>query len=263
MGLKPLYDPSLGTMRVVGLMSGSGTNLRKILEHQERLREKEGRYIYQMVAIFSDNAESRAREIGRDYDLPVIIHDLRAFYQKRGAPRTDLKLREEFDQLTVKMLSVFEARVAVYGGYMSLATKPLIDAFIGVNVHPADLSVEENGTRKWTGAHAVLDQIKAGEKFLRSTTHLIEPECDMGRIFMISEPMPVEIPPEADLSDPKQLQKIADYNQERLKEKGDWVIFPRTIEEIARGHFQVDEQGNFYYQGKPIPRGIRLEELEG
>ena len=262
MALRPLYDPSQGTMRIVGLMSGSGTNIRKILEYQEELKQREGRYIYQMVCIFSDNAESRAVEIGKDYDLPVIVHDISSFYKKRGAPRTDLKLREEFDQLTVKMLSVFEAKVAVYGGYMSLATKPLIDAFIGVNVHPADLSVEENGTRKWTGAHAVLDQIKAGEKFLRATTHLIEPECDMGRIFMISEPVKVEIPEGADLTDPDQLKKIADHNQNRLKEKGDWVIFPKTIEEIARGNFQVDESGNFYYKGKPIPKGIKIEQIK-
>jgi len=261
MALKPLHNPSDGVLRVVGLMSGSGTNLRKILEHQERLKQTEGSYLFQMVAIFSDNAASKALEIGRDYDLPVIVHDLGSFYKKRNAPRSDLKLREEFDRLTVQMLSVFKARVAAYGGYMSLATSELINAFIGVNVHPADLSIEINGRRKWTGAHAVRDQIQAGEKFLCATTHLIEPACDMGRIFMISKPLAVEIPKDADLKDPARLQKIADQNQERLKQNGDWVIFPKTIEEIARGNFQQDESGKFYYQGKPIPKGIRLEQI--
>ena len=261
MALKPLHDPAHGSLRVVGLMSGSGTNLRKIIEHQERLKAREGKYLFQMVAIFSDNAESKAPEIGKDYDLPVLIHDLGSFYKKRNAPRSELKLRDEFDRITVQMLSVFKAKIAAYGGYMSLATRELLNAFIGVNVHPADLSIEINGRRKWTGAHAVKDQIAAGEKFLCASTHLIEPECDMGKIFMISKPVAVEIPKGADLKDPAQLQKIADHNQERLKQKGDWVIFPRTIEEISRGNFAQDDSGRFYYQGKPIPRGIRLEQV--
>lgn len=262
--LKPLHHPRQGILRVVGLMSGSGTNLRKIIEYQEKLRQKEGKYLYQVVAIFSDSWQSRAVEIGKDYDLPVLIHDLKAFYQKLNAPRTDLKLREKFDQMTVEMLKPFKAKVAAYAGYMSLATKPLIQAFLGVNVHPADLSIpgEKKGTRRWTGAHAVLDQILAGEKFLRSTTHLIEPACDMGKIFLISKPLPVQIPQGADLSDQAQIQKIADANQELLKQFGDWVIFPKTLEEIARGNFQIDSQGKFYYRGKPIPNGIKLEELE-
>jgi len=259
MALKPLYDPGQGVMKVVGLMSGSGTNLRKILEYQEKLKAKEGRYVFQMAAIFSDNAASKALEIGKDYDLPVIIHDLGSFYIKAGAPRSDMKLREEFDRLTVKALSIFGAKVAAYGGYMSLATKELINAFVGVNVHPADLSVQEKGKRKWCGGHAVMDQIASGEKELRATTHLIETECDMGRIFMISRPVPVEIPAGADLKDPVQLRKISDANQDRLKQNGDWVIFPATLEELARGNFSVDHRGMFHYKGKPIPRGVRLE----
>jgi len=262
MALKALHNPKQGVLRVVGLMSGSGTNLRKILEYQEKIKAREGKYLYQLVAIFSDNYQSKAGEIGRDFEIPVIIHDIESFYKKRGAPRSDLKLREEFDRMTVKMLSPFKAKVAVYGGYMSLATQPLISAFIGVNVHPADLSIEEGGKRRWTGGHAVRDQILAGEKYLCSTTHLIEPECDMGKIFMISNPVEVQIPEGADLKDPEQLQEISDRNQERLKEYGDWVIFPKTIEEIARGNFQTDERGNFYYQRKRIRKGIRLNELK-
>lgn len=262
MALKPIHDPKSGVLRVLGLMSGSGSNLRKIIEHQEQLREREGGCLFQMVAIFSDNAASKALEIGKEHDLPVIIHDIGSFYKKHRAPRSDLTLREKFDQLTVEMLSVFKAEVAAFGGYMSLATRPLIRAFTGVNVHPADLSVLESGKRKWTGGHAVRDQVSAGAKILRATTHLIEPECDMGRIFMISKPLAVAVPEGLDPKDPAQLQKIADYNQDRLKENGDWVIFPRTIEEIARGNFQRDESGAFYFKGVPVPDGARLDELE-
>ena len=259
MKLRPLHDPAQGPLRVVGLMSGSGTNLRRILEHQERLAREEGKPVFEVAAIFSDTWNSKAVEIGRDHDLPVVVRDLRAWLKKRGVSRGDLKRREEFDRATVQALSPYPAPVAAYAGYMSLATLPLIQAWLGVNVHPADLSVAlADGRRKWTGAHAVRDAIAAGEKFLRSSTHLVEEECDMGRLFMISAAVPVEIPPGVDLSDPQALEGVASQNQERLKEKGDWVIFPQTLEAIGRGHFQVDEHGRFYFQGRPAPQGLRL-----
>jgi folate-dependent phosphoribosylglycinamide formyltransferase PurN len=240
-------------------MSGSGTNIRRILEHQQKLFEEEGRLIYEIVALFADTWDSNAPEIARDYDLPVVIRDIEAWYKKKGAKKSDLKLREEYDRENIKALSVFEAKVAIYGGYMSLVTRPLIEAFIGINVHPADLSVMQGKTRKWTGAHAVLDAIKAGEKTLRASTHLVEMECDMGRLFMISAPLKVEIPDGADLGDPKVLEEVSDKNQDRLKEAGDWVIFPKTIEAIARGEFQMDDKGKFHHLNKPIPTGLIMD----
>jgi hypothetical protein len=76
---------------------------------------------------------------------------------------------------------------------------------------------------------------------------------------MISPPLAVELPPGADLSDPAALGRVADANQDRLKRAGDWVVFPRTIEEIARGNFGRNEDGTVYYRGEKSPGGVRLE----
>jgi len=113
--------------------------------------------------------------------------------------------------------------------------------------------------RKYTGDHAVLDAILAGEVTVASSTHIIEAEVDMGRMLMISAPIEVNLPPGADLSDREVAMRISDEHQERLKEKGDWVIFPKTVEDIARGKFAEDENGLLHYEGKPIPEGIRLQ----
>jgi folate-dependent phosphoribosylglycinamide formyltransferase PurN len=258
MKLKKLHDPEHGILRVVGLMSGSGTNLRKILEHEEALRKKEGSSPYNVVAIFSDNHASCAAEIGRDYNLPVIIRDIKAYYQAHGLPRRDLALRAGFDRETVEVLSCFKARCAVYAGYMSIASGVLTGAFLGVNVHPADLSVTVNGKRRWVGDHTVLEAIKAGEKTICSTTHLIEPEVDGGRILMISRPLEVQIPSHKNIENPMDVKEIARNNQERLKKEGDWVIFPKTIEYLSRGFYETDTGGNLYYNGRLIPSGLRL-----
>jgi folate-dependent phosphoribosylglycinamide formyltransferase PurN len=256
--LRPLHDPSMGPLRIAGLMSGSGSNLRRILERERALAAERGASPFRVVAIFSDTWGSKATELGRDFDLPVVVRDIAAFYAARGKPRRDMVLRAEFDATTVETLRPFQARAAAYAGYMSVATAPLIGEFLGVNVHPADLSVEEHGRRKFVGDHAVRDAILAGRKELRSTTHIIEPIVDGGRLLVISPPVPVAVPPGAVLTDKAVAKRVAQQHQERLKEAGDWVVFPRTLEWIADGRIAQDERGVLHFDGKPIPHGIRM-----
>ncbi len=253
-----LHDPSKGPLRVVGLMSGSGTNIRKIIEHQHTLARNEGTSPFEMVVLFSDTWNSNATKIGTEWDIPVITRDISGFYAKRGKKRSDLSIRPEFDWETAKALSPYDVKVGVYGGYMSVATAPLIKAFLGINVHPADLSIEQGGKRKYTGDHAVRDAIAAGEKTIAASTHIIEEAVDEGPLFMISPPLSVILKKEWDLSDPEDLSEAEFMNQGRLKEHGDWVIFPKTIEYLARGRFGRDDAGLLYFDGEPIPKGLKL-----
>ena len=258
--IKPIHSPEEGPLKLVGLMSGSGTNIRKILEYQIKLEKQAATSPFRMVVIFTDNANSNASKIGMEYDIPVITRDIAGFYAKRGKKRSDLSIRPEFDAETVKALSPFEVKVGVYGGYMSVATAPLIHAFLGVNVHPADLSIEEKGKRKFTGDHAVRDAIAIGEKTIAATTHIIEDAVDQGPILMISIPLPVIIKKEWDLSNPAHLKEAEEFNQERLKENGDWLIFPKTIEYLAQGRYGRDETGTLYCDGRLIPHGVRYSD---
>ena len=157
MKLTRLHDPETGPMRVVGLMSGSGSNIRKILDFERQLKVERGISPFNLVVLFSDNIKSNAAVIGKDYDLPVVVRDIRGFYKARKKPRRDLEVRAEFDADTVKALAPYGVTAAAYGGYMSIATAPLINAYLGVNVHPADLSLTEGDKRKYTGDNAVRD----------------------------------------------------------------------------------------------------------
>lgn len=256
--LKPIFDPVGAPMRVAAFMSGSGTNLEKILEHQERLARERGRSPFEVAVIFSDNAKSRALAIAAAHDIPAVMRDIGAFYARRGRPRSDLSIRAEFDSMTVEALKPHGARFAAYAGYMSVASPVLVRAFFGVNVHPADLSVETGGKRKWVGGHAVRDAVAAGEKTIASSTHIIEDTVDGGRILMISKPVPVEVPPGADLRDKTVLRNAEESNQSRLKVQGDWIVFPLTLEYIADGRFSTDEKGTIHFDGRPVPKGLRL-----
>lgn len=253
-----LYNPAQGPMQVAGFMSGSGSNLRKIIEHERELAQRHGQAPYHVAVIFSDNPKSNAAAIGTEYKLPVIIHDIKQFYQERNKPLRDLAVRAEFDQYTVEALTPHHIAAAAYAGYMSIATSVLINAYLGINVHPADLSIMQNGQRKYTGLHPVRDAILAGEPELRSTTHLVSEQVDGGKILMISEALPVTINNFSSLSRTEQ-NTIADTYQNQLKEIGDWVIFSKTLEYLATGRFAQDDAGQLYCDQQPIPHGLKLE----
>lgn len=273
MTIKKLHDPDEGQMRIVGLMSRSGSNLRKIIEQEKTLEKEKGYSPYHVAVIFTDNYESKATELGKDYDLPIIVRGIKSFYAVRGKPRKDLIIRAEYDSETVKALAPYDAKVAAYAGYMSIATKPLINAYLGLNVHPADLSIlNPNGTRKYVRHNTIYDAIINHEESIRSTVHLIDSGVDLGPMLMRSSPLSIDY---AELSDSllelklnksyacKKIKEIANKYQELLKQNGDWMIYPKTILYLAEGRFGMDDLGHLYFDDKPIPNGITLEEIIG
>jgi folate-dependent phosphoribosylglycinamide formyltransferase PurN len=166
-----------------------------------------------------------------------------------------LTARKEFDSVAGRLIKAFDIDVIALGGYMSYTTLGKC-----VNVHPADLSIlAPDGNRKYVGDHAVFDAIAAGETVLRSSTLWTDRGIDTGPLLMVSDPIKVELPVplESLLSDRKRLIQVAEKHQQRLKELGDWRIFPRTIEMIGRGRFALDEFSRVYLDSRPVPEGYR------
>lgn len=258
--------------RVCGFMSGSGTNLIRIIEHQYELQDKLGKPVYEVVLIFSDNKNSRAEEISSEHDIPYVCRDINEFYRSRGYEnKKDLSLRPEFDRETVETIREYRADVIALAGYMSIVTEPLLNVYPGriFNVHPADLSIKtEDGKRKFTGLHAVRDAILAGNRELRASTHVVRQEVDYGEVILISKPVPVEIPSELTLEElrrpeyAKRLSQLAEMHQDRLKNVGDWVIYPKTLELFARDRIRLDGRGNVFLDGRRFENGIRWEVFE-
>ncbi|MFO7783749.1 MAG: formyltransferase family protein [Thermodesulfobacteriota bacterium] len=265
MDLIPLFDPVKAgrPMRVAAFMSGSGTNIVKLLELEKTLREEEGTSPFEVVFVFSDRSDgaSRGEAIGLEHGLPYASYDIRAFHRLRGLCRSvntpeGLAAREAFDRVPGLLTRAFEIDVIALGGYMSYTTLKGC-----VNVHPADLSIKNpDGTRRYVGDHAVVDAIAAGETELRSSTLWTDRGVDTGPLLVVSEPVAVSLPDELESlkADPERLAQVADKHQERLKEAGDWKIFPITVEMIARGRFAFDRDNRVYVDGTPVPGGYRL-----
>ena len=264
MALRPIFDPQkLGRpMRVAAFMSGSGSNIRRLLEHQMALKQKEGTPPYEVIFIFSDRSDGscNGETIAYEHGLPYFSYDIRMFHRLKGLKRSiltpdGLKARKEYDSVAQRLIEAFDIDVIALGGYMSYITLKGC-----VNVHPADLSIlTHDGKRKYTGDHAVRDAILAGEREIRASTLWTDEGVDTGPLLMVSEPLPVRLPmPLAKLKkDVQTLEAVVAEHQERLKQVGDWKIFPRTLELIARGRFAFDEGKRVYLDGNPVPQGYR------
>lgn len=269
MNINMLYDPKdHSPMRVAGFVSGSGTNLLKILEYEQKIYNETGKKPYKVNLVFTDNKNSSAREIADHFNIALVVNDILDFYAQHGkSDKKDFSLRPKFDEKSVELLQKYEFDMVALAGYMSIVTQPIFDAYGRriVNVHPADLSVTDGNKRRYTGDRAVALAIKSGEKALRATTHLVSERVDYGEILMVSHPVAVKLPDGVTvemLKDAKNrvlLNKIANEHQELLKEKGDWDIFPKTLEMIALGRFGLHEKGLVFLDEKPIPHGYRLE----
>lgn len=264
MRITPIFDPDKAgrPMRVAAFMSGSGTNILKLLETQDLLRKKEGRSPFEVVFIFSDRSDGtcRGERIALENGIPYFSYDIRAFHALRNLKRSvatpeGLAARKEFDQVAATLIEAFEIDAIVLGGYMSYITLNRC-----VNVHPADLSIlTPEGGRKYVGDHAVLDAISAGESYLCSSTIWTDEGVDTGPLLMVSPPLKISLPApiESLLEDRERLLRVVEQYQSALKEAGDWKILPRTVEMIARGRFSLDQDGRVYVDGRQVPQGYR------
>ncbi|MBF0510438.1 MAG: formyl transferase [Deltaproteobacteria bacterium] len=262
MKITPIFDPKKAgrPMRVAGFMSGSGSNIKKLIELEHSLSLRPGGSAFEVVFIFSDRSDgkSQGEKIAYEAGIPYHSFDIRKFYQRRGLRRTATtpegkQARREFDSLAAKLVAAFEVDLIALGGYMSYTTLPRC-----VNVHPADLSLtNEDGTRRFVGDDAVFDAIAAGRTELRASTIWIDDGVDSGPLLMLSDPLPVTLPEPLDKlrMDLAKLARVAGRHQEMLKDVGDWDIFPKTIWFISEGRFGFDEQGQAYLDGHPIQSG--------
>ncbi len=245
-------------------MSGSGTNVIRLLERERELENEPGRSPFNVIFIFSDRSDGRSagEKIALDAGIPYFSYDIRRFHARRGLKKTvatveGMAARREFDSVASRLIKAFEIDVIALGGYMSYLTLERC-----VNVHPADLSIlTPDGERKYVGDHAVADAIAGGETFLRASTIWTDTGVDTGPLLMVSQPLKVELPvPLPDLlKDRPAFKRAVDEHQSRLKQIGDWRIFSLTIEMIARGRFCLDNHNNVYVDGRLEPTGFRLE----
>lgn len=274
----PFIDaPEDRPSRVAVFLSGSGTNAEKVLQ---RWRERPDAPYTAAVLVTDAPERSRARELGLLYGVPVEAEDIREWYRSHGLKRISLatpegrRLREEWTDRLRRRLAAYEIDFGVLAGFVPLTN--LVADFPCLNVHPGDLTYMKDGRRYLVGLHTVPIEraILEGLDSLRSSVIQALPytgsgeDMDSGPILGLSAPVPVDLDgatldelcacaaarrgkrPPGGWND--RLEQVARRNQERLKRRGDWVVLPAVVEDVARGLFGRTKGGGlaFRVQGR-------------
>jgi folate-dependent phosphoribosylglycinamide formyltransferase PurN len=116
-------------MRVAGFISGSGTNILRVIEREKLLKAREGTSPFEVVFIFSDRSDGSCygESIACDTGIPYVSYDIRTFHRLRALKRTvttqeGFEARREFDRVATSLIKAFEVDVIALGGYMSYLT---------------------------------------------------------------------------------------------------------------------------------------------
>lgn len=245
--------------RIAIFMSGTGTNAKSLLEYERSVKTVS----FESVLIFTDAPQtSRAAAIAEQYGLPLIALDIRKFYQERGETTIALtspqrcQIRDEWTEALRRLIEPYKIDFIVLAGFVPLCN--ITADYPCLNVHPGDLTIEENGQRLLVGLHfrPVETAILRGFKELRSSVILAQPfkengvsEMDSGPVLGISAPITVQLgdctikqlsaiytarqqPPYTD-----KLREVAAANLERLKFAGDHILLPRVVDDFAANKF--------------------------
>lgn len=254
--LKPIINPAKGKLRVMGYCSGSGNTLWKAYELQKAMEQTVEGCPFEIVGIFADKPDSKAVETAKKLGIPWEAIDIRQYYADRNAPLKDRALRAQFDAEAMALVEKFEADMILLAGYVWATTDIILDNYLVVNVHPADLAVtDETGRRLLAGANGIKSAFDNNMDYLRASSHIATKELDAGPLLCRSEKIPVDYTLHEDYDSRFRyyLKLVNDQNR---------LVGARTVLELALGNYSVDENNKLYYKGEPAPAGLTIESWE-
>ena len=149
-------------VRLVVLVSGSGTNLQALLD-----AAADPAYPAEVVAVGADRFDIAALDRARHADIPTFV--LRV---------ADFPTREAWDGAFTDATAQFEPQIVVSAGFMKLAGKQFLASFGGryVNTHPALLP-------SFAGMHGAADALAYGVKVAGCTLFVVDEGVDTGPIL--------------------------------------------------------------------------------
>jgi phosphoribosylglycinamide formyltransferase 1 len=145
--------------RVVVLVSGSGTNLRALLDAAQ-----DPAYGVRVVAVGADREGIEGLARADRADIPTFVRRL-----------VDFETREGWDAAMRTVVGRFEPDLVVCAGFMKLLGQDFLDAFLTLNTHPALCP-------SFPGMHGPRDALDYGVKVTGATLFVVDGGIDTGPI---------------------------------------------------------------------------------
>jgi phosphoribosylglycinamide formyltransferase-1 len=148
-------------LSVVVLISGSGSNLRALLD-----ATKNPLFPARVLAVGSDKPASGLDHADL-FGVPTFVVEEKHFSN-----------RDEWAEKLAENISHFNPDLIVLAGFMKVLPQPFVSQFSPriINIHPALLP-------SFPGAHAVRDALAAGARETGATVHIVDEGVDTGPVL--------------------------------------------------------------------------------
>lgn len=152
--------------RIAVLISGNGSNLQAIIDHQQQHAE-----LYEIVIVISNRPQAFGLKRAADANIEHAVID-----------HTEFESRESFDAELQKLIDSHQVDLIVLAGFMRILTQDFTRHYLGrmLNIHPSLLP-------KYTGLNTHARAIEAGDKEHGLSIHFVTPELDGGPVILQSK----------------------------------------------------------------------------
>lgn len=174
--------------RVAVLVSGGGTNLQALIDYE---KSKNDDCPYEIVVVISDHKDAFALERANKSGIPGTITSPYSVMGKEVAQNSSRdEKRVAVSNAVLSICKDYRVDIIVQAGWLTVLAGDIISEYSNkiINLHPA-LLPKFGGVGMW-GHHVHEAVIAAGEKESGCTIHLVNGECDGGKI-LIQKRVPV------------------------------------------------------------------------
>lgn len=212
-----MHTNEVNILRVVVLISGSGSNLQALIDGVTT-----GDLPIEIAAVISNRPEVMGLTRAANAGIPTLVLDHKGFAS-----------REAFDLELMRTIDAYNPGLVVLAGFMRILTPEFTQHYLGrmLNIHPSLLP-------KFQGLHTHQRAIEAGEKEHGVTVHFVTAELDGGPAI-VQAVVPVLADDDATLL-AKRVQR-----QEHL-------IYPLAVKWFAQGQLLMKE-GKAVLKGETLP----------
>ncbi len=151
------------SLRIVVLISGSGTNLQKIIEAIER-----GELPAQIIAVISNRVDAYGLQRAKKAGISTRVLDHQQY-----------KTRQDYDTELQKLIDDYEPGLIVLAGFMRILTNDFVEHYHGrlINIHPALLP-------EYKGLNTHQRVLDGGATRHGASVHFVTPELDSGPVII-------------------------------------------------------------------------------
>ena len=196
-------------LRLAVLISGSGSGLATLLNHQQNKS-----CVHKTVLVISDKTDAGGLGHAERYGVPNTSIPL-------SKKISGLERRIEQESRVLDAIEESGAELVVLSGYMRILTAHFVSRWKGrlINIHPSLLPL-------FPGAHAHEDVLAGGVNESGCTVHLVDENVDTGPIL-------------AQKTVPVHKEDTVDSLSERVK-KAEHVLYPDVLDRFCRNPLSFD-----------------------